>query len=62
MYQYVDENEREEILRLREEKIDLRIGEGGEGYIATDEWCYSCGQSGHLGDVRLQLVLRNFLN
>ncbi|CAL1700144.1 unnamed protein product [Somion occarium] len=50
LYEYVDEAQQLEVLRIREEKSDLRIGEGGEGYIATDEWCYNCGGSGHLGD------------
>ena len=51
MYEYVDEAQRQEILQSREEKVDLPIGEGGEGYIASDEWCYNCGECGHLGDV-----------
>ncbi|KAI0082541.1 hypothetical protein K474DRAFT_1767819 [Panus rudis PR-1116 ss-1] len=50
MYEYVDDNRRQEILRIREEKVALPIGQGGEGYIASDEWCYNCGESGHLGD------------
>jgi len=29
---------------------DLKLGEGGEGYIADDEWCYNCGNLGHWGD------------
>jgi len=24
-------------------KKDLKLGEGGEGYVADDEWCYNCG-------------------
>ncbi|KZT24529.1 hypothetical protein NEOLEDRAFT_1134919 [Neolentinus lepideus HHB14362 ss-1] len=50
MYQYVSDVERETNLREREEKSTLSIGNGGEAYIATDEWCYNCGDSGHLGD------------
>ncbi|TCD63871.1 hypothetical protein EIP91_004810 [Steccherinum ochraceum] len=50
MYEYVDDNDRQEILRSREQKAELNIGEGGEGYIARDEWCYNCGEIGHLGD------------
>lgn len=56
MYEYVDDVQRQEILRSREEKVDLAIGEGGEGYIARDEWCYNCGESGHLGDVSYRLL------
>lgn len=51
MYTYVQDDTRQEILREREEKRPLALGEGGEGYIATDEWCYNCGGCGHLGDV-----------
>ncbi|KAH9030141.1 hypothetical protein EDB85DRAFT_2074348 [Lactarius pseudohatsudake] len=50
LYEYVTEREREAILRHRETKQSLLLGEGGEGYIAHDEWCYNCGNSGHLGD------------
>ncbi|KAI8982763.1 hypothetical protein BD414DRAFT_579052 [Trametes punicea] len=50
IYEYVDDDERQEILRVRETKRTLALGEGGEGYIATDEWCYNCGGCGHLGD------------
>ncbi|KAL1944111.1 hypothetical protein VTO73DRAFT_3296 [Trametes versicolor] len=50
IYEYVADEERHEILRERDAKRTLALGEGGEGYIATDEWCYNCGGSGHLGD------------
>jgi hypothetical protein len=30
---------------------DLAMSEGGETYIATDDWCHYCGECGHLGDV-----------
>ncbi|OSD04455.1 hypothetical protein PYCCODRAFT_1487261 [Trametes coccinea BRFM310] len=50
IYEYVDDDERQEILREREAKRTLALGQGGEGYIATDEWCYNCGGCGHLGD------------
>ncbi|KAI0065859.1 hypothetical protein BV25DRAFT_1798113 [Artomyces pyxidatus] len=50
LYNYVADAEREQILRLREEKQSLALGKGGEGYIARDEWCYNCGGDGHLGD------------
>lgn len=32
---------------------DLELGEGGEGYIGPDDWCYYCGKCGHLGDVSM---------
>ena len=51
MYRYVEDEVRLETLRVREEKRVLVLGQGGEGYIASDEWCYNCGGSGHLGDV-----------
>lgn len=51
MYKYVEDEERQEILRQREGKRMLVFGQGGEGYIAPDEWCYNCGDCGHLGDV-----------
>ncbi|KAI1795080.1 hypothetical protein LXA43DRAFT_993390 [Ganoderma leucocontextum] len=50
MYKYVEDEERQEVLRAREGKRVLAFGQGGEGYIATDEWCYNCGDCGHLGD------------
>jgi protein AIR1/2 len=51
LYEYVTDPEREAILRSRESKQSLGLGKGGEGYIASDEWCYNCGNYGHLGDV-----------
>ncbi|KAI0737683.1 hypothetical protein C8Q80DRAFT_1222737 [Daedaleopsis nitida] len=50
IYRYVEDEVRQEILRDREGKRLLEFGQGGEGYIATDEWCYNCGECGHLGD------------
>ncbi|KIP10394.1 hypothetical protein PHLGIDRAFT_33917, partial [Phlebiopsis gigantea 11061_1 CR5-6] len=50
MYDYVDDSERLRILHEREEVRDLDLGEGGEGYIGPDDWCYNCGGCGHLGD------------
>ncbi|GJE87490.1 hypothetical protein PsYK624_035730 [Phanerochaete sordida] len=50
MYTYVEESERLEILAEREQKRELDIGEGGEGYIGPEDWCYNCGDCGHLGD------------
>jgi hypothetical protein len=39
---------------------DLKIGEGGETYIATDEWCHYCGEGGHLGDVSGTGAIQDF--
>ncbi|KAI6047204.1 hypothetical protein EDC04DRAFT_2556591, partial [Pisolithus marmoratus] len=50
IYQYVTDEERMLIGRNREAKKQLRIGQGGEGYIGADEWCYNCANTGHLGD------------
>lgn len=50
MYAYVLPEEKDTVLQVRESKMELEFGEGGEGYIATDVWCYNCGGSGHLGD------------
>ncbi|KIJ70584.1 hypothetical protein HYDPIDRAFT_164570 [Hydnomerulius pinastri MD-312] len=50
IYQYVNDEERILIKQSREDKKQFAIGEGGEGYIGTDEWCYNCANSGHLGD------------
>ncbi|THH12398.1 hypothetical protein EW145_g60 [Phellinidium pouzarii] len=50
IYEYVDDAEREATLRMRKEKENLRIGQGGEGYIGDDLWCYNCGEDDHLGD------------
>lgn len=51
MYKYVEDEERQAVLHAREGKRILAFGQGGEGYIAPDEWCYNCGDYGHLGDV-----------
>ncbi|KAF7433414.1 hypothetical protein PC9H_005366 [Pleurotus ostreatus] len=50
MYDYVSEGTREQIMQFRESCRDLNIGEGGEGYIVNDLWCYNCGETGHWGD------------
>ncbi|KAI0248669.1 hypothetical protein BJV78DRAFT_773241 [Lactifluus subvellereus] len=50
LYEYVTERERKAILQRRESKHMLALGNGGEGYIARDEWCHNCGNNGHLGD------------
>ncbi|KAJ7129711.1 hypothetical protein C8R44DRAFT_872937 [Mycena epipterygia] len=50
LYVYVEDAEQEQILQTRKAKKGLSLGDGGEGYIADDEWCYNCGGSGHWGD------------
>ncbi|KAK0468352.1 uncharacterized protein EV420DRAFT_460559 [Desarmillaria tabescens] len=51
IYVYIpEENERVQILHARREKSKADLGQGGEGYIAEDEWCYNCGVEGHWGD------------
>ncbi|EIN10754.1 hypothetical protein PUNSTDRAFT_100511 [Punctularia strigosozonata HHB-11173 SS5] len=50
IYEYVTDEGRTAILEAREAKRLLPLGEGGEAYIAGDEWCYNCGGCGHLGD------------
>lgn len=57
LYEYVTDHEREAILRHRESRQPLALGRGGEGYIASDEWCYNCGHTGHLGDVSSSTML-----
>jgi len=51
IYQYVTDEERNLIKKSREEKKQFSTGRGGEGFIGTDEWCYNCANTGHLGDV-----------
>ena len=51
MYEYVSDSQREAILAARKQKESLLIGQGGEGYIGEELWCYNCGDEGHLGDV-----------
>lgn len=50
IYQYVTDEERMLIRENREARQHLRIGQGGEGYIGKDDWCYNCANTGHLGD------------
>lgn len=38
-------------MRSREQRKRLGIGEGGEGYISEEMWCYNCANTDHLGDV-----------
>jgi protein AIR1/2 len=51
LYDYMTDDEKSDSIRVREEKSKLSLGQGGEGYIAGDEWCYNCAGSGHWGDV-----------
>ncbi|KAF8655310.1 hypothetical protein AX16_003207 [Volvariella volvacea WC 439] len=50
LYEYLTDEHREQLVTSRKAKKNLKFGEGGEGYIAEDEWCYNCGESGHWGD------------
>lgn len=52
MYLYQSDEGKAKVMSFREEKSNLKLGEGGEGYVANDEWCYNCGNCGHWGDVR----------
>ncbi|KZW04194.1 hypothetical protein EXIGLDRAFT_716195 [Exidia glandulosa HHB12029] len=50
-YTYLSEAERDEVLEQRVLKRSLGLGgEGGEGFIAMDIFCYNCAARGHLGD------------
>lgn len=51
LYEYFTDQDKDHIVRIREERKHLTLGQGGEGYIASDEWCYNCGSCGHWGDV-----------
>ncbi|KAG6829738.1 hypothetical protein H0H87_010370 [Tephrocybe sp. NHM501043] len=50
LYEYLTEEAKKLCLQRRKEKQHFKLGEGGEGYIADDEWCYNCGNFGHWGD------------
>ncbi|KAG6884709.1 hypothetical protein C0993_008777 [Termitomyces sp. T159_Od127] len=50
LYEYLTEEAKCLVLRTRKAKQNLAFGEGGEGYIADDKWCYNCGTFGHWGD------------
>jgi protein AIR1/2 len=57
MYEYVSDEERLLILQAREAKQHLGIGQGGEGYVGIDAWCYNCGGPGHWGDVSIAFMI-----
>ncbi|KAK2466194.1 hypothetical protein APHAL10511_001836 [Amanita phalloides] len=50
LYEYVSDDERSQLTELRKQKRDLQLGNGGEGYIGSDPWCYNCARMGHWGD------------
>ncbi|KAG6850044.1 hypothetical protein H0H93_002053 [Arthromyces matolae] len=50
LYEYLAEEARTVVIKARNDKQTRRLGEGGEGYIGEDEWCYNCGNFGHWGD------------
>ena len=60
LYEYVSDEERSRLVKVRKEKKDLELGGGGEGYIGDDPWCYNCGGIGHWGDVRKQQISLSF--
>lgn len=55
LYEYYSGEDQVKTMELRHSKQDLPLGKGGEGYVADDDWCYNCGDLGHLGDVRVIL-------
>ncbi|KAF4619285.1 hypothetical protein D9613_005100 [Agrocybe pediades] len=50
LYEYLTNEEQTRILTLRQARKDFQLGQGGEGYVANDIWCYYCGSYGHWGD------------
>ncbi|KIM46209.1 hypothetical protein M413DRAFT_441278 [Hebeloma cylindrosporum] len=50
LYEYLSTEEQTTTINQRLSKKGMKLGEGGEGYVANDEWCYNCGHCGHLGD------------
>jgi hypothetical protein len=57
VYTYITENDHNKTAARRLDAAELQIGAGGERYIATDTWCYNCGDEGHYGDVKaIQLL------
>ena len=55
LYEYLSAEEQTTTINHRLSKKGIKLGEGGECYVANDEWCYNCGRCGHLGDVSLCL-------
>lgn len=56
LYDYLDPDHRSTVLAARLQVRDLQLGDGGEGYIGEEEWCYNCGVSGHWGDASLSFL------
>jgi len=56
MYVYLSDEGRAQVMSFREANQNKKLGEGGEGYVGTDEWCYNCAACGHWGDVRSHLL------
>ncbi len=51
LYEYTTGEDRNRIIATRETKRHIKLGEGGEGHVGDDEWCYNCANPGHWGDV-----------
>ncbi|KAF9075833.1 hypothetical protein BDP27DRAFT_960043 [Rhodocollybia butyracea] len=49
IYTHTTAEDRTQIMEVRKSKQAYPLGQGGEGYIAEDCWCYNCGDSGHWG-------------
>lgn len=56
-YSYLSAREREEALQHRATRIGLKLGEGGEGFIAWNAECFVCGDIGHWGYVSSRSIL-----
>ena len=52
LYEYTTGEDQNRIIATRETKRHIKLGEGGEGHVGDDEWCYNCASPGHWGDVR----------
>ncbi|KAF8812458.1 hypothetical protein BYT27DRAFT_7182901 [Phlegmacium glaucopus] len=50
LYEYLASEDQTRTFARRLSRKGVKLGQGGEGYVADDEWCYNCGNSGHWGD------------
>ncbi|KDR83768.1 hypothetical protein GALMADRAFT_671498 [Galerina marginata CBS 339.88] len=60
LYEYFTGQDQTQTLTQRQSKRDFKLGQGGEGYVADDEWCYYCGSYGHWGDDCHDLIWGQF--